>query len=62
MHKDVKRRVKWLADQIVNDCLYFGYYELDDEDVVKLADICNLNVQTICKILRIRVPKNCDHK
>ena len=57
MDKKLKQRVKWFADQIVDVCLYFGYYELDDEDVTKIARRFKLDVQTVCKILRIDIPK-----
>jgi hypothetical protein len=57
MDPKIRRRIKYFADQIVDDCLYFGYYELDDEDVTKIARKFKLDVQTICKTLRIDIPK-----
>lgn len=57
MDPKLRKRIRWFADQIVEDCLYFGYYELDDEDVTKIARKFKLDVQTICKILRIDIPK-----
>ena len=57
MDLKIRKRIKYFADQIVDDCLYFGYYELDDEDVTKIARKFKLDVQTICKTLRIDIPK-----
>lgn len=57
MDPKLRKQIKKFADQIVDDCLYFGYYELDDEDVTKIARKFKIDVQTVCKILRIDIPK-----
>ena len=55
--RKLRNRIRWFADQIVEDCLYFGYYEFDDEDVTRIARKFQIDVQTVCKILRIDIPK-----
>lgn len=57
MDAKLRKKIKQFADQLVEDYIYFGYYELDDEDVTRIARKFKLDVQTICKVLRIDIPK-----
>lgn len=57
MDSKLRKRIKKFADQLADDCLYFGYYEFDDEDVIRIAREFKLDIQTICKTLRIDIPK-----
>lgn len=52
----LKRKIKIFADQMVYDYLYFGYYEFDDEDVIKIARVFKTDIKTVCKCLRIDIP------
>lgn len=53
LHKHIKK----YANELVDSYLYFGYYEFDDEDVILIARNFKLDVQTVCKTLRIDIPK-----
>lgn len=57
MDTKLRNRIRRFANQVVDDCLYFGYYELDDEDITRIARKFKLDVQTICKVLKIDIPK-----
>lgn len=57
MDAKLRKQIKNFADQLVEDYIYFGYYELDDEDVTRIARKFKLDVQTVCKTLRIDIPK-----
>lgn len=57
MNAKLRNRIRKFADQLVEDYIYFGYYELDDEDVTRIARKFKLDVQTICKALKIDIPK-----
>ena len=57
MDPKLRKQIKNFADQLVEDYIYFGYYELDDEDVTRIARRFKLDVQTVCKTLRIDIPK-----
>ena len=54
--KKLKKKIKLFADQIVEDCLYFGYYEFDEDDVIRIAKAFNTDIKTVCKCLRIDIP------
>lgn len=57
MDPKLRKQIKQFADQLVEYYIYFGYYELDDEDVTRIARKFKIDVQTVCKALRIDIPK-----
>jgi hypothetical protein len=54
--KKTKKLVIDKADEMVYDLLYFGYDELDDEDVENLAKETKISISEICGILKIQPP------
>ena len=56
MDPKLRKRMKRFADQLVEDYLYFGYYEFDEDDVVRIARAFKTDVKTVCKTLRIDIP------
>lgn len=56
MDPKLRKRIKLFADQLVEDYLYFGYYELDEDDVLRIARVFKIDVKTVCKTLRIDIP------
>lgn len=57
MDKKLCKRIKEYADELVEGYLYFGYYELDDEDILRINRKFKVGVQPICKLLKIDIPK-----
>ena len=41
---------------MVEDYLYFGYYEFDEDDVLRIVRVFKTDVKTVCKTLRIDIP------
>jgi hypothetical protein len=56
MDPKLRKRIKQFADQMVEDYLYFGHYEFDEDDVLRLAHAFKIDVKTVCKTLRIDIP------
>lgn len=56
MDPKLKQKIKLFADQIVEDYLYFGYYELDEDDVMRIARVFKTDIKTVCKCLKIDIP------
>lgn len=56
MDPKLRKKIKLFADQMVEDYLYFGYYELDEDDVLRIVRVFKTDVKTVCKILRIDIP------
>lgn len=56
MDPKLRKRMKRFADQLVEDYLYFGYYEFDEDDVLRIARAFKTDVKTVCKTLRIDIP------
>jgi len=56
MDTKLRKKIKLFADQLVEDYLYFGYYELDEDDVLRISRRFKTDVKTVCKALRIDIP------
>ena len=57
MDPKLRKRIKQHADDLAYDCLYFGYHEFDDEDIVIIAQNVNIDVKSVCEVLKIDIPK-----
>lgn len=57
MDPKLRKRIKDCADELAYDCLYFGYQEFDDEDIVSIAQQFNIDAKLVCRVLKIAIPK-----
>ena len=54
--RKIKNNIIDTADEMVYDQLYFGYFEFDDEDLMKISHQVKVPASEICKVLKIKNP------